>query len=382
MNILITGAVLPAAIGIARLFGQAGHRVVLAGSEWFATGRMSRYVSRWYQLPPPRYEPAAFSDAVRTIVERERIDMIVPCFEEIFYLAADADRAGYRDLLFCDDVSVLRALHDKYEFISRVASLGMDHPTSHRVSDPSDLRDRLAAGGDWVLKPVHSRFSENVFFNPTADTVNELDVSPESPWVLQQRIAGRQVCTYTVAHRGVITAHVAYTTLLSRGAGASVAAASIDHPAALRWVEEFVRRTEFHGQVSFDFLEAEDGTPYVIECNPRATTGAFFVSYAPGADAAFTDPEHARVEGAVPERIINRLVALLMRLENLGDRSARTRLASIDRQCKDYYFSARDPLPWLWRFVCAAGVMLQAQRTGMGIERLTTHRSQYDGGSL
>jgi hypothetical protein len=47
---------------------------------------------------------------------------------------------------------------------------------------------------------------------------------------------------------------------------------SVDEPQILAIVERFVAATGFHGQISFDFLEDEEGL-CMVECNPRPTDG-------------------------------------------------------------------------------------------------------------
>jgi predicted ATP-grasp superfamily ATP-dependent carboligase len=58
--------------------------------------------------------------------------------------------------------------------------------------------------------------------------------------------------------------------------GAGVAVEPIDEPVISKFAEEFVAKTKWHGQVSFDFRRDEAGDLHVLECNPRATTGAHF----------------------------------------------------------------------------------------------------------
>lgn len=382
LTILITGAELPASIGLARLFGQAGHRVILAGCVWWATGRASRYVARYYQLPSPRFDYEEFADTVETVLRTENVDLVIPCFEEVFYLARLMEDLGKSHLLFADSLGQLEALHDKYAFMEVLQAQGMRHPKSHRITEMDDLLGRAADGGDWILKPVHSRFSENVYFAPNAQLIRGLDVSEDSPWVLQQRLTGRPVCTYSVVHNGEVTAHAAYTSLLSRGAGAGVACESIQHPSSLAWVTDLVAKLGFHGQISFDFIEGGDGLPYPIECNPRATSGAFFVSYLPKVVDAFLSHEHPISQPTEPEKIINRLVGTLMQIESRKDRGERKRIRGITKACRDYYFSYRDPMPVLWRLVCAWGVVRESKKRDLSIETLTTQASIYDGAEL
>ncbi len=381
-TILITGGVLPASLGLVRLLGSAGHRIIIGSCVWWATGRRSRYVDSFHLLPSPRFEYDAFLSTIEALIRDEEIDLIIPCFEEIFYLAKAVETLGRDDLLFADSLEFLQTLHDKYAFMECLAQHGLNHPKSHRITNKQELLRLSEAGQGWVLKPVHSRFSQQIFFDPEPGDIEPLDVSESHPWVLQQRIIGRQICTYSVVHHGVISGHVAYTSLLARGAGAGVACESLHHEACFQWVSEFVRKTAFHGQISFDFIEDEHGVPYVIECNPRATTGAFFLSYEPDAAKLFLASGKALVNARPGTKIINKTIAKLMRWENRGDKVERRRIQQISTQCNDYYASRADPRPRLWRLLCIPSILREARRKNMDIETLTTYRSIYDGAAL
>ncbi len=263
-----------------------------------------------------------------------------------------------------------------------LAQHGLSHPQSYRITDKNELLQLSAKGGSWVLKPVHSRFSQQIFFDPGPTEIEPLDVSENHPWVLQQRIIGRQICTYSVVQRGIISGHVAYTSLLARGAGAGVACESLDHDACFQWVSEFVKKTNFHGQISFDFIEDDNGVPYVIECNPRATTGAFFLSYEPDAATLFLGSGEPFIKARPGTKIINKTIAKLMRWEKRGDKKERRRIQQISKQCSDYYASRDDPRPRLWRLLCIPSILREARRQKMDIETLTTYRSIYDGTAL
>jgi hypothetical protein len=63
-----------------------------------------------------------------------------------------------------------------------------------------------------------------------------------------------------------------------------------DHPATLNWVQSFVSRTQFSGQIAFDFIESAEGQVWAIECNPRTTSGIHLFADMPGITSAFTDP--------------------------------------------------------------------------------------------
>src|SRR5262249_52145522 len=98
-----------------RLFHAAGYRVVGVESLRWHKPRLSRAVSKSYCLPWPRLFPDQYVDELVKIIEAERIELVVPTYEETFYVARARDRLSRLCAVFCDDIDVLDRLHNKYE---------------------------------------------------------------------------------------------------------------------------------------------------------------------------------------------------------------------------------------------------------------------------
>jgi len=62
---------------------------------------------------------------------------------------------------------------------------------------------------------------------------------------------------------------------------------SIAHKKILKWVENFVQKTNFTGHLAFDFIELDDGRLFAIECNPRTTSGICLFSKEDRIDRAY-----------------------------------------------------------------------------------------------
>jgi hypothetical protein len=119
----------------------------------------------------------------------------------------------------------------------------------------------------------------------------------------------------------------------------------VDNPEIRSWVECFVGSTSITGQLSFDFIEAEDGHAYAIECNPRTHSAITMFHDHPQVAWAYLDDGHPVITpraGARPTYWIYHEVWRL--LTQPGTR--RNRLATIMRG-KDAIFTWRDPLPYL-----------------------------------
>ena len=91
-RVLITGGRAPVALDLARHFAAAGAEVFVADSAPCFLARASKAVRRGFRVPPPRQAPQAFAKAIGSIVRREKIELIVPTCEEVFFVARHAER--------------------------------------------------------------------------------------------------------------------------------------------------------------------------------------------------------------------------------------------------------------------------------------------------
>lgn len=292
-NILITGGRAPVALELARLFKAAGHRVYAAESARYHLCRVSSAVAASFRVPSPRHEPQAYVRQLAALAEKLEIDLLVPTCEEIFYIAAGLDQfTGCRVL--APERSVLAGLHHKGEFIAMARSFGLAVPDTELLGSAGEWQravERAAANGEQrVYKPAYSRFASKVIM-PGKAVPPPTEISAAAPWVSQKYIRGKALCTYSIVHEGTVVAHAAYDSRYRTGrSGASVYFEPLEHPAALEWVRRFAGASGFSGQISFDFIEADNGTLYPIECNPRATSGIHLFSPEDGLTDALLNP--------------------------------------------------------------------------------------------
>jgi predicted ATP-grasp superfamily ATP-dependent carboligase len=277
-RILITGARAPVALHLARLMSAAGHAVVLADSQAWPLGRATRFKEALIRLPPPRGQLRVYGEAVAKACRDHAIDLILPTCEEVFFLAIARDGLGLPLPLFAPDFSQLKTVHDKYAFSQLAGGLGADPAETHLLIAPADIIPFHEISKQFVFKPVWSRFGERVLIRPTTDDLKTIYPSSADPWIAQRYLAGEELCAYVVAHSGKLCAVQAYRPLWRAGGdiGAGVAVEPVDEPVISQFTEAFIAKTNWHGQVSFDFRRDEMGRLHVLECNPRATTGAHF----------------------------------------------------------------------------------------------------------
>jgi predicted ATP-grasp superfamily ATP-dependent carboligase len=285
-NILFTGGRAPATLELVRAFHRAGHTVFMAESLRGHLSEASNAIAKNFYVPPPRQQPAAFTDALRKIIVENRINMLIPTCEEVFYVAKA--REEFPCAVFVESIKKLNDVHNKWHFVINAIGHDLYAPETMYLNNQDDMLHAFAHWRELVLKPVYSRFAARTLILPTLKhALYKLTVNSKAPWVAQEYVKGRQICTYSVCHNGRVTAHTAYPSTFTAGQGATIAFKHIDHPAIYQWVRTFVDRNHFTGQIAFDFIEGEDGQLYGLECNPRATSGVHLLASHPNFVEAF-----------------------------------------------------------------------------------------------
>ncbi len=393
MTVLLTGGRAPCTLELARALHAAGHRVLVAESARYHLCRVSRAVERNFRVPAPNEDKEAFLAAVETIVVDERVDVFIPTCEEIFYVAYGLVRLGRHCKVWAAPLEQLGELHDKWRFVRLAARLGLSVPPSTLIQTREQW---LAyAGGEQldeeiVMKPAYSRFASRVLFVDKACTSPGKQrrlaevlsaLSPAAPWLAQRRIYGRHLCTYSLAYEGELVAHTAYPCRYRVGQGATVYFEPTEHEGALRWVRTLVQAIGFTGQIAFDFIEAEDGELYALECNPRATSGIHLF----GADGrlaqAFLQPDALRDAGRmlVPEQASRSMLTAAMLAAGWSGNGGFGGWLKAIASARDVVFSRKDMKPAFEQLRVLLELWRTGRRHGISLAEAATIDMEWNG---
>lgn len=383
-SVLLTGGRAPATLELARLLGSAGHRVIVAESARRHLCQHSRYVERSYQVPPPRQQPDAYIEKLCEIMQRERIDLLIPTCEEIFYVSRGRDRLLDFGEVLVEGIDVLRSLHDKWLFAEMAREVGALVPQTVRVQSPAQLREAmLQARGPVVLKPVYSRFAAHVQIVADPSSVAGQSTLPEptgrQPWLVQPFIKGKQVCSYAVARDGQLTLYADYETTHTAGQGASIHFAYLAHPQVRDFVSRFVQRHTFSGQIAFDFIENEQGELYVIECNPRLTSGVHLFTGQQEAATAYFSNRGKTVVPAGKQACMLGMAMLTYGLLGMTNGEKAKRWVSDLLSARDVLFRRDDPRPFFDQFSMLADLAWQSFRTRKSMIACSTSDIEWNG---
>lgn len=310
-------------------------------------------------MPQPKNEPEAYIDALLRIVQGEQIDLIIPTCEEIFFIARDLEHLQAYCAVFAAPLEQIQRLHSKWEFNQRALHYGLCVPETHLLTSQRDLQQFLAhTSRPCVLKPVFSRFATKVLIvesaRRSASSFEHLHISERYPWVAQEKIEGRAFCSYSVARNGKLIAHAVYAENFTAGQGACIQFEALEHPGIDCWVERFVWREKFSGQIAFDFIVTSAGRVYPLECNPRATSGIHLFQrdrQLPGVFLEEADQAGKPGQPVLrPDTSTRAMIAPAMLIYGLPGLRSWTRLKEWLRifvRSKDVIFDPRDMLPFL-----------------------------------
>ncbi len=356
-NILITGGKMTKALQLARSFHAAGHRAFLVETHkyWLSGHRFSNAVSGFYTVPAPEKDPDGYCQGLLDIVKRENINVFIPVSSPV---------ASYYDSLakpllspHCEvvhfDPDITQMLDNKYTLCETARSFGLSAPKSFLITDPEQILkfDFTGERRKYILKSIRydsvTRLDMTKLpFEGMESYVRKLPISEDRPWVMQEFIPGQEYCTHSTVRKGKIRLHCC-----SASSAFQVNYEQVDKPEILQWVKRFVKELNLTGQISFDFIQAEDGTVYPIECNPRTHTAITMFYNHPGVAGAYLedseDESEPPLEPLPDSKPTYWLYHELWRLT--GVRSLSQLQAWFNKIVRgtDAMFQVSDPLPFL-----------------------------------
>lgn len=381
-TVLVTGARSPAALDICRGLKASGSRVVAADSLRFPICRFSNSPDHSVHIAPPRQQPKEFIRDLNRIVTDEKVDIIVPTCEEVFHLALHQQHINCE--IFTSDIAQLSAFHDKYQFLQCAEPYGISIPKT-AILDTREAMLEVAKTSiingervnSLVFKRVFSRFAEGTLVKPSTGQLDAIHPNTQNRYIAQEFIPGEEFCCYAIAVKGKLKAISIYKPVYRAGRGAGIFFEPLDRPEIERFVRAFVNGHTFTGQISFDFIAAPEGQTYVIECNPRATSGVHLLDKDTDWNGMFSiglkDEDHCHTPHKEP-----RMVALAMLTYGLKNSRPRSFLSDW-RRAKDVAYRRSDILPAVGQLATMTEFLLRAVKHSISPLAATTHDIEWNG---
>lgn len=282
MKLLITSSRMPYALDAVRKLGERGHEVHACDSYGAAPGSHSRYLAGHTTTASATDHPEEFVADVAAYAREQGIELIVPMFEEIFYLAGLRERLGDARL-YAPPFRTLAQVHDKGTFQELCERLGIRTPQTAVAHDRDELREAIERFPKYFGRAAFSRGGVGLMTNtgPLAGQLKPEDVHPTeaNPWLVQEFVEGPMHCTYSCLHGGEVATHMSYRAPRQWEHSTGIQFLSVDPSDTLPTVRKLASELGWDGQMSLDFVDAEQGL-MMIECNPRPTDGLLLLSAA------------------------------------------------------------------------------------------------------
>ncbi|MEH1811984.1 MAG: ATP-grasp enzyme [Nostoc sp.] len=357
-NILIGGGKMTKTLQLARSFHAAGHRVILfdLNKYWFSGYRFSNSVADFYTVPDSQEDLEGYTQAVRAIAKKENIDFFVPVgiFAGSYF---DSERkpvlSGYCEN-FHFDADTMSMLDNKFSFAEIARSLSLSVAKTFLITDSEQVLkfDFTNEKRNYILKSIvydsvlRLDLTKLPMDSPEkmALHVKSKPISKDKPWVLQEFIPGTEYCTHSTVRNGELTVHCC-----CKSSAFQVNYENVDRPEIKEWVSHFVKELQLTGQISFDFIQAEDGTVYAIECNARTHSAITMYYNHPGLAAAYLskEPPAEPLQPLSNSKPIYWLYHELWRLNEIRSLKQLQKWFKNIWRGKDAIFEVNDPLPFL-----------------------------------
>lgn len=343
VRVLVTLGRLPKGLEVARCLRGAGCTVFVADPFGSHLSKPSRAVEKSFKVTAPNDSQEGFLSDLLKLVKRFHIDLIIPVSEEAIHVAGLAGRLPPETHLFCPPPPKLMRLHDKFSFIEAVREAGLLAPKTFRGDDPA--AQALSEKEGYVVKPALGCSGNGLRLANKGEPLLPTEQIHQN--VVQQRIDGQEVSTFSIARGGKVLGTVVYKGLIFAGTVATNFARLCDQEAIETWIEAFVKAEQYSGVIAFDFMiDKTTGAAYPIECNPRLTSGIHFLQHRDLAKAFLREPlDHAmrfKPESRFQEghTSLTKAYSALLRPRTFFNRLA------LVLTTRDVLWSWRDPLPF------------------------------------
>jgi predicted ATP-grasp superfamily ATP-dependent carboligase len=304
------------ALAIVRALGRRGLTVFAAAETARCLASASKYSARPVSYPSPGQDPNRFVDFLIDVIDRERIDVLLPVADDSTRaICRRQDEVARHCAIAVPPAQAFEAAADKSRIVQAAIRAGIPVPRTHFVTDGAGLPLVLGAlEYPVVVKPFRSRLDVDgtcehagVHYAGDERSLRELYARvrylADYPSLIQQRIVGPGIGVFTLFERGRLVAEFAHRRLREKppAGGVSVLRESIPVDPVLR--EHALRLLQplgWHGVAMVEFKQdSRTGVPYLMEVN-----GRFWGSLQLAVDAGIDFPWLASelAQGRAPSR--------------------------------------------------------------------------------
>ena len=298
LRILVTDGEQRSALALVRSLGKGGHTVYVCSSRGRSLAGASRYCRDEARVGDPLGGAEHFEREVRELIDRWRIDVLLPVSEAALLALLPARTRLPGVVLPFPDEATFRHICDKAELLSVAPRVGIAIPRQITVNTASEAKTLAPESIEYpvVLKPARSvgegtsrkagtdaaagrRTKLTVRHAADAAELSaalaELDEAGEAayPLLIQQRILGPGIGVFLLLWDGRVLASFAHRRIREKppSGGVSVYRESVvADPALLSRSRALLEHFGWCGVAMVEYkVDERTGTPYLMEVNGR-----------------------------------------------------------------------------------------------------------------
>ena len=286
LTVFVTDGEQRPALAITRSLGRRGFAVVVGSEQPESLASASKYCVRHITYPSPTHQPDAFVSFLRELVERERVDVIMPVTDITTHLVSKhAHELNRFTATAVPPFEAFDFVADKAALAQRAAECGVAVPRTCVVENRADVNRVLPrVGYPAVIKPSRSRIRTSrgwlsgtvKYAHDEAELVRLYEASEclaSYPSMIQERIEGPGVGVFVLCDHGELRASFSHRRLREKppSGGASVLCESLElDPALLEQAMRVLGPLGWHGVAMMEFKQdRRTGQSFLMEVNGR-----------------------------------------------------------------------------------------------------------------
>jgi predicted ATP-grasp superfamily ATP-dependent carboligase len=345
MSAFVTDGDQRPALAIARSLGRRGVPVVVGAERHTSLASASKYCAEHVTYPSPYRDPEAFDRFLLNLVERRRIDVVMPVTDVTTHLVSkNAPALSRHTAVAAPPFAAFDFAGNKMRLLQQAVECGIPVPRSHLVAGLSDverllgqirypavikpMRSRIRTATGWLVTEVQYAHSQADLLRRYRDT-GYLDGYPS---MIQERIVGPGKGVFVLCDRGRLRAAFAHRRLREKppSGGVSVLSESTElDPELVAYAMRILQPLEWHGVAMMEFKQDRcTGRPFLMEINGRFW-GSLDLAVQAGVDFPYLNYQLALGQPLEPQRryevgrrsrwLLGDLDHLLIRLFHRGE---------------------------------------------------------------
>lgn len=283
-TVLILDGAHRSALAATRSLGKKGVHVVVGGEYEATLAGRSRYCSERLVYPSPIRNSEQFVQVILEEIRRREIKVLLPMTEITTSLVLKQRHRFPSVHIPIASYDLFERLADKWTVLELAHDLGVQVPATEFVRSHGDLdkildsaefpvvlkprRSRIWCGGRWIEASVKYANSPQELL----DSVRSYHCFAHHPFLVQKLIHGQGHGIFALYRHGQPVIFFAHRRLREKPptGGVSVLSESVEmNPRALSAARKILEHVGWHGVAMVEFKVSSDGTPYLMEINPR-----------------------------------------------------------------------------------------------------------------